>query len=122
MLDELISPDANSDSSKTTMDKKRKNIIDAIKDVCQDCCCNRKDDEYCVKPDVSKAVKQVCANCCCKSTEPCVDSGKIIEHVNKLCVDCCCKKPDCCDTKEVLDQIGEFCVCLIKDAKEKLDD
>ncbi|KAK2194509.1 uncharacterized protein BdWA1_004022, partial [Babesia duncani] len=124
MLDELISPDANSDSSKKSiLDAKRQKIIEAIKEVCKSCCCNRKEDEFCIKPDdVSKAVKQVCANCCCKSTEPCVDSGKIIEHVNKLCVDCCCKKQDCCNTEGVLSQIGDFCVCLIKDAKEKLDD
>ncbi|KAK2194367.1 uncharacterized protein BdWA1_004165 [Babesia duncani] len=124
MLDELISPDANSDSSKKSiLDAKRKKIIEAIKAVCQDCCCNRKDDDYCVKPtDISQAVKQVCASCCCKSTEPCVDSSRIMDEVKKLCVDCCCKKEDCCGTEGVLSQIGEFCVCLIKDAKEKLDD
>ncbi|KAK2194492.1 uncharacterized protein BdWA1_004039, partial [Babesia duncani] len=123
MLDELISPDANSDSSKKSiLDAKRQKIIEAIKEVCKSCCCNRKEDEFCIKPDdVSKAVKQVCANCCCKSTEPCVDSSKIMDEVKKLCVDCCCKKDDCCGTKEVLSQIGDFCVCVIKEAKEKLE-
>ncbi|KAK2194590.1 uncharacterized protein BdWA1_003940, partial [Babesia duncani] len=121
MLDELISPDANSDSSKKSiLDAKRQNIIDAIKDVCKDCCCNR--NEFCIQPkDVSEAVKEVCAQCCCKSTEPCVDSNEIINKVKELCVDCCCKKDDCCNTKDVLSQIGDFCVCLIKDAKEKLE-
>ncbi|KAK2195184.1 hypothetical protein BdWA1_002857 [Babesia duncani] len=123
MLDELISPDANSDSSKKSiLDGKRKKIIDAINKVCEDCCCNRKEDDFCIKPsDISQAVKEVCASCCCKSKDPCVDSSKIMEHVNKLCQNCCCKKKDCCNTNEVLSQIGEFCVCLIKDAKEKLE-
>ncbi|KAK2194383.1 uncharacterized protein BdWA1_004150 [Babesia duncani] len=104
------------------MDKKRKNIIDAIKAVCKDCCCNMTAEQYCIQPtDISEAVKQVCANCCCKNEDPCVDSSKIMEHVNKLCQNCCCKKDDCCGTKEVLSQIGEFCVCLIKEAKEKLE-
>ncbi|KAK2194800.1 uncharacterized protein BdWA1_003727, partial [Babesia duncani] len=121
MLEELVSPDANSDSSKKSiLDAKRKNIIEAIKDVCKDCCCNR--NEYCIQPtDISEAVKQVCANCCCKQPGPCVDSDKIMEHVNKLCQNCCCKQKDCCNTEGVLSQIGEFCVCLIKEAKEKLE-
>ncbi|KAK2194752.1 uncharacterized protein BdWA1_003779 [Babesia duncani] len=90
--------------------------------VCKSCCCNRTAEQYCIQPtDISEAVKQVCANCCCKNKDPCVDSSKIMEHVNKLCQNCCCKKDDCCGTKEVLSQIGEFCVCLIKDAKEKLE-
>ncbi|KAK2195183.1 hypothetical protein BdWA1_002856 [Babesia duncani] len=123
MLDELISPDANSDSSKKSiLDGKRKKIIDAIKDVCQDCCCNRKEDEYCIQPtDIVEQIKQVCASCCCKNEGPCVDSSKIMEHVNKLCQNCCCKKEDCCGTEGVLSQIEDFCVCLIKDAKEKLE-
>ncbi|KAK2197776.1 hypothetical protein BdWA1_000779 [Babesia duncani] len=121
MLSELISPDANSDASKKSiLDGKRKNIIKAIKAVCQKCCCNR--NEYCIKPDdVSEAVKQVCANCCCKSDKSCVDSSKIMAEVGKLCQNCCCKQKDCCNTEGVLSQIGEFCVCLIKEAKEKLE-
>ncbi|KAK2194587.1 uncharacterized protein BdWA1_003941, partial [Babesia duncani] len=123
MLDELISPDANSDSSKKSiLDGKRKKIIEAIKEVCKSCCCNRKEDEFCIKPDdVSQAVKDVCKDCCCKNKESCVDSSKIMDEVKKLCVDCCCKKDDCCGTKEVLSQIGDFCVCVIKEAKEKLE-
>ncbi|KAK2194338.1 uncharacterized protein BdWA1_004196 [Babesia duncani] len=124
MLDELISPDANSDSSKKSiLDAKRKKIIEAIKAVCSECCCNMTAEQYCIKPDdVSEAVKEVCAQCCCKSNEPCVDSNEIMAEVGKLCENCCCKQKDCCNTEGVLSQIGEFCVCLIKDAKEKLDD
>ncbi|KAK2194529.1 uncharacterized protein BdWA1_004004 [Babesia duncani] len=127
-LGQLISPSIggksiNTDSTQiNTMDEKRLNIINAIKEVCKSCCCNRTAEQYCIQPtDISEAVKQVCANCCCKNKDPCVDSSKIMEHVNKLCQNCCCKKDDCCGTKEVLSQIGEFCVCLIKDAKEKLE-
>ncbi|KAK2194550.1 uncharacterized protein BdWA1_003981 [Babesia duncani] len=122
MLDELISPDANSDSSKTTMDKKRKNIIDAIKDVCQDCCCNRKDDEYCVKPtDISQAVKQVCANCCCKQPGPCVDSSKIMNKVKELCQNCCCKQKDCCGTEGVENLINKFACCILRDVQSYVE-
>ncbi|KAK2194324.1 uncharacterized protein BdWA1_004209 [Babesia duncani] len=127
MLEQLVTPTINNlaitnNDHKAVMDKKRKNIIDAIKAVCKDCCCNMTAEQYCIQPtDISEAVKQVCANCCCKNKDPCVDSSKIMEHVNKLCVDCCCKKQDCCNTKEVLSQIGDFCVCVIKEAKEKLE-
>ncbi|KAK2194524.1 uncharacterized protein BdWA1_004005, partial [Babesia duncani] len=107
MLDELISPDANSDSSKTTMDKKRKNIIDAIKDVCQDCCCNRKDDEYCVKPtDISQAVKQVVLIA--------------VDAVEDLKNDNCCPSPlTCCNgdankcvkASDIYDKVMDVCGC-----------
>ncbi|KAK2195187.1 hypothetical protein BdWA1_002860 [Babesia duncani] len=127
-LGQLISPSIggksiNTDSTQiNTMDEKRLNIINAIKEVCKDCCCNRKEDEYCIQPtDISQAVKEVCANCCCKNKDPCVDSSKIMDEVGKLCVNCCCKKEDCCGTKEVLSQIEDFCVCLIKDAKGRLE-
>ncbi|KAK2195185.1 hypothetical protein BdWA1_002858 [Babesia duncani] len=123
MLDELVSPSSSGDTNKKSiLDGKRKNIIDAIKDVCSQCCCNRTEEQYCIKPsDISKAVKDVCAQCCCKNNKPCVDSSKIMDEVKKLCQNCCCKQKDCCGTEGVLSQIGEFCVCLIKDAKEKLE-
>ncbi|KAK2194915.1 uncharacterized protein BdWA1_003614 [Babesia duncani] len=111
MLEELVSPSSSGDASKKKiLDGKRKNIIEAIKDVCKD------SHGYFLK-----LFKQVCASCCCKSDKSCVDSSKIMEHVNKLCQNCCCKKDDCCGTKEVLSQIGDFCVCVIKEAKEKLE-
>ncbi|KAK2195181.1 hypothetical protein BdWA1_003483 [Babesia duncani] len=122
MLDELVNFSSNDSGKVNTMDQKRLKIINAIKDVCSDCCCNRKEDEYCIKPEeVSQAVKQVCKDCCCRKRESCVKYDEIMKHVNKLCVDCCCKKEDCCGTEGVLSQIGDFCVCLIKDAKEKLE-
>ncbi|KAK2194553.1 hypothetical protein BdWA1_000002 [Babesia duncani] len=120
ILKEIVNPNL-SGSHKPIMDSKRLNIIKAIKDVCKDCCCNQPG-EYCIKPDdISQAVKDVCKDCCCKNEDPCVKYEDIIEKVNKLCVDCCCKKDDCCGTKEVLSQIGDFCVCVIKEAKEKLE-
>ncbi|KAK2195664.1 hypothetical protein BdWA1_002257, partial [Babesia duncani] len=122
MLDELISPSSSGDATKKSiLDAKRLKIIDAIKEVCKDCCCNMTAEQYCIQPtDISEAVKDVCKDCCCKSKDPCVDSSKIMDEVKKLCQNCCCKKDDCCNIDQAIKEIDEFCACEVKQIKEKL--
>ncbi|KAK2194471.1 uncharacterized protein BdWA1_004063 [Babesia duncani] len=122
ILKEIVNPNL-SGSHKPIMDSKRLNIIKAIKEVCKSCCCNRTEEQYCIKPsDVSKAVKQVCAQCCCKSDEPCVKYEEIMKHVNKLCENCHCKDTSrSSEFEKVIKDIEKFCSCPVSKIRSHVE-